>query len=66
VKVSTHSLCVRMLNFTQLRHLEELKEVIELSVDVPAHRHRRLYWLHVALFHEQVLHLHAPYMSITN
>jgi hypothetical protein len=43
-----------------LADLEKLEEVIELPVDVAAHSHWCLHRLDIALFHQQILHLHPP------
>jgi len=45
--------------------LEELQEVVELPVDVPAHRHRRAHRLHVALLHEDLLDVRAQRLELS-
>ena len=36
-------------------HLEEFPEIVKLAVDVSAHRHRRIYSLHVALLNCKII-----------
>ena len=38
-------------------HLEEFPEIVKLAVDVSAHRHRRIYSLHVALLNCKIIFL---------
>lgn len=49
--------CVRHL----APHVEQLQQVVELPVDVPAYFYRRSYELDVVLFHQDFLHLEHPH-----
>lgn len=48
-------------NIIRLGHMppsrEELHQVMELPMDVSAHGHRAVHWLHVGLLDEDLLHL---------
>lgn len=41
-------------------HVEQLQQIVELSVDVPTYCYRRSYELNVVLFHQYFLNLSSP------
>ena len=44
--------------------IEQLHEVIELAVDIPAYCHRRLDWVHIAFLTQQLHHVVAEYFEL--
>lgn len=43
---------------------EELHQVMELPMDVSAHGHRAVHWLHVGLLDEDLLHVFAEGLEL--